>query len=321
MKKLGVVFVLCMLSLFGCDKGEFTSIQMEQPFIGSVNLKEDSLTFLNGKSLKEMSEWEINKPISGAVLFPDQDHLAVYGENMSEVMVYSLSEGKLIDKWQTGEGIVHISLINQKKELALVDQLQDSIRIFNLDGKEVRSKKVGDNPISMYEDQQANKMYVVNFNDEKITVLNPITLESLHEIKINPFSTGIMVRSNEKQIWVGGHGEGERVEENIHIYSTESGKLIKTIHASSMPMQFLELNNDIFVVSHGSSTVYKWNNKLEETGSLKVGVNPFEIKKYNNRLVVASYDSDDIHIINPSKFEIEKSIKVGKGPFQLIVRE
>ncbi|WP_019241835.1 MULTISPECIES: YncE family protein [Bacillus] len=322
MKKLGVVLTLLFLFvLSACNDEVFPSIPANDPFIATVNLKESSITFVDGHSYNEIATWDVHQPLTGAVLIPELDEIVIYGKEMSEAIVYSLEKGEEIAKWETGKGIVHISRVNDKDEFVLVDQNQDSIRIFTYDGKEVANKKVGNNPIFTYEEQQNKKLYVVNFNDEKITVLDSKTLETIQEIKISPFSTGILLREEEKQIWVGGHGKGEKVEENIHIYSTQNGELIRTLKAPSMPIQFLQYGKDIFVVSHGTNMLYKWDHNLEERGSLKVGVNPFEIKRFKNKLVVASYDSDDISIIHPQKFIIEKTIKVGKGPFQILIRE
>lgn len=321
MKKIGIILLVMVSVLGGCSDGNYKQIPSEKPIIISVNLKENSLTFLEGDTLNEITSWELNVPFTGAMLMPDEDHLAVYGKKMTSVHIYSLIEGELIEEWKVGEGIVNISLINNNKELALVDQVRDSIRIFSLEGKETRSKEVGDQPITLFEDEQNAQLYVVNFDDEKISVLSATSLDLINEIEINPFSTGIMVLSNEKQIWIGGHGKGENMEENVHIFSSETGELIQTLKAPSMPINFLNYDKDVFIVSHGTSTVYKWNSNTSEVASLKVGVNPFEIKQYKDKVLIASYDSNEIHVIHPEEFVIERTVKVGNGPFQIVVRE
>lgn len=320
MKKLGVVFLLLLLLAAGCSRDTYTAIPLDKDFVASVNIKDGSITFIDGESMKEMAEWIIHEPISGAMLLPDQNHLVIYGKEMSSVLVYSLSEGKLADEWKVGKGIVAITAINGEQELALVDQSTDSIRIFSSKGKELRSKRVGNQPISISEDQNAKQLYVVNFNDDKITVIDSNTLKTTKEININMFSAGIMIRSPEQEVWVGGHGEGEEVEENVHIYSTVSGKLLNTIRTPSMPIGFLSFNNDVYIVSHGTNTVYKYTDQ-HELIALQVGVNPFEMKHMKDKLIIAAYDSDNLHIVDPDRFAVEKTVAVGKGPFQLVVRE
>ncbi|WP_042346757.1 hypothetical protein [Bacillus massiliigorillae] len=320
MKKIGIVFLLSVLLIAGCQQDTLAAIPSDTSFVASVNIKDGSISFVNSENMQIMAEWDIHKPFTGAILLPNHDQIALYGKQMSSILVYSLSKGKLIDEWQVGEGIVMISAINGGKELALVDQLTNSIRIISLQGKQLRSVKVGDKPISIHEDQRTKHLYVVNFNDNKITVLQSNTLKTTKEININPFSTGIMIRSQEKQIWVGGHGKGNHIEDNVHIYSTESGELMKTLRTPSMPIHFLSYKDNVYIVSHGTSTVYKYKD-MNQVASLKVGVNPFEMKRVKEKLVLASYDSNELHVIDPEKFIVEKTIKVGKGPFQLVIRE
>lgn len=320
MKKIGVVFLLSVLFLAGCNRDTLATIPSNTPFVASVNIKDGSISFINSEKMNVMAKWDIHQPFTGATLLPDDDQIALYGKQMTSILVYSLSQGELIDEWQVGEGIVMMNVINGGKELALVDQLNNSIRIYSLEGKQLRSIEVGDKPISIHEDQRTKHLYVVNFNDNKITVLQSNTLKTAKEININPFSTGIMIRSQEQQIWVGGHGKGDHIEDNVHIYSTETGKLIKTLRTPSMPIQFSSYKDNVYIVSHGTSTVYKYKD-MEQVASLKVGVNPFEMKRVKDKFVLASYDSNDLHVIDPVNFKVEKTIKVGKGPFQLVVRE
>lgn len=320
MKKIGMILLLSVLFIAGCNRDTLAAIPSETSFVASINIKDGSISFVNSNKMEEIAEWDINQPFSGAILLPNKDQIALYGKRMSSILVYSLSKGKLIEEWDVGEGIVMMSLINGGKELALVDQLHNSIRILSLKGHPLRTVEVGKQPISVHEDKEAKQLYVVNFDDTKMTVLDSNTLKTTKEININPFTTGIMIRSKENQIWVGGHGIGKDIEENVHIYSTENGRLLRTIRTPSMPIQLVPYRDYVFIVSHGTSTIYKYNNN-QQMSSLKVGVNPFDMKRVNQKLVLASYDSNSLHVIDPEKLTVEKTIKVGEGPFQLVVRE
>lgn len=321
MKKIGVFFVLVSFLLTGCMGNNYAQIPPKTPFISSVNLKDGTISFINGHSMEVFAEWEIDELFTGALLLPDQDHIAIYGKKMTTVQIYSLSKGKLVDEWEIGNGIVSIELINDSKELALIDQNADAIHVFSIDGTKLRTKKVGKNPISLYEDEATQRLYVVNFNDGKVSVLNSHSLELVDEIQINPFSTSIIVRSKEEQLWVGGHGEGEVVEENVHIYSLQTGELLESLRAPNMPIKLLSDHNQVFIVSHGSNKLYKFDVMKNDMQSLEVGINPFEIEKFQDYIVVAAYDSNEIYLIQPENFTKKNKIKVGSGPFQIIVRE
>ena len=114
---------------------------------------------------------------------------------------------------------------------------------------------------------------------------------------------------------------GTEAEPDIHIYNLKDGSLINTIHAPLMPVNFIEKNGGIFVISHGSNTLYKISRKREEIKSVQVGANPFELSFFHDELIVAGYDSNDIYFIDPNSLQIKHQVNVGKGPFQLIVRE
>jgi len=321
MKKLGGLIVLFVFILAGCFRNGLQAIPLGIAIIASVNLKDSSITFLDGESFTPLAQWKIMESFTGATLLPDQDHIVIYGKKMSALQIYSLSKGELVEEWEVGSGIVYVELINNQTELALVDQYRDSIRILSLNGEEIREAEVGNNPISLIEDKERDKLFVVNFDDEKISVLHAKTLEHLQDIAINPSSAGIRLLEDSGELWVGGHGEGSEIEENVHIYSAEKGNLITTLNAPSMPIKFQEWDDSVLILSHGSNTVYKYNRTTKEMQSQKVGVNPFEISIYQNYVVVAAYDSDEIFLLNPNTFTVEKKVRVGKGPFQLFVRE
>ncbi len=321
MKRLGGLLVLFVFILAGCFRNGLQAIPLGKAFVASVNLKDSSITFLDAETFATFGQWKIAEPFTGAILLPNQDHIAIFGKKMSTLQIYSLSKGNLVEEWKVGSGIVHVKLINNQTELALVDQYRDSIRILSLDGKELQEVEVGNNPISIVEDEKQDKLFVVNFDDEKISVLHSKTLESLQDIVINPTSAGIMLLEDSNELWIGGHGEGVDIEENIHVYSAEEGTLITTLNAPSMPINFQEWDDSVFILSHGSNTLYKHSRTTKEMQSIKVGVNPFEILIYQNNVVVAAYDSDEVFLLNPNSFTVKKKVKVGKGPFQLFVRE
>jgi hypothetical protein len=86
-------------------------------------------------------------------------------------------------------------------------------------------------------------------------------------------------------------------------------------------VNFLEIDDYIYVLSHGTNTLYQLtpNGRLEK--KIKVGANPFEMESFHDELMIAGYDSNDIHIVDKDNLTIKETIKVGKGPFILILRE
>ncbi|WP_108671478.1 YncE family protein [Peribacillus acanthi] len=322
MKRIKLMIIaICALSIIlsGCQKEKYKKINESISFFASVNLKDGSLSFQDAKTGKSLATWELKRPITGAILLEDKDTLLVYGKQMKTVDVFSLSKGIQIDSWDVGEGIVQIVQLKTAKELAFVDQMHDEIRFFSEDGKERHSVKTGKSPISLVESEKLNQIFVLNFHDTKVSVINTKTYKAEEEIRVNSSSAGILLNENDSQLWIGGHGLGSNIEENVNVYSIKTGQLINKIHAPSMPIFLTNTKEGTFIVSHGSSLVYRWSqNKLEK---IQVGVNPFYLLEYKDLLLVAGYDSNDISVLDPKTLKVIKTVSVGKGPFHLLARE
>ncbi|MGN1401096.1 MAG: YncE family protein [Bacillus sp. (in: firmicutes)] len=319
MRKIGasILFVL-LLAVTGCGESDFTPVPSELSFVASINIKEGSITFLDADTFEKFADWKIGEPVSGALLLSDQDRLAVYGKKMDKVRIYSLSSGEQVDEWNTGEGIVHASLVKDGT-VAFVNQRQDSLFLYSEEGIKQSQHKVGKHPISVY--GHSNQLFVINLHDDTITVLDNETMKEVMNIPVNPSPTGILYIDGKEQIWVGGHGEGSTVEKDIHVYSSVTGELMQEIRASSMPVDFERIGDFIFILSHGEGMLYRWDMKTQTMASLSVGGNPFEMEIVNDKIVLATYDSDDIHLVDPDKLLIVQTLSVGNGPFQIIVRE
>lgn len=86
-----------------------------------------------------------------------------------------------------------------------------------------------------------------------------------------------------------------------------------------MPIAFAKSANNEFVLSHGESKLYELDNQQKIIWQQEIGSNPFAIKKFQQSIIVAGYDDRTLYWVE--NHQITKQIKVGKGPFQLLVRE
>ncbi|EIJ78523.1 putative lipoprotein [Bacillus methanolicus PB1] len=288
----------------------------------SVNIKDNSISFIDLFSNKEIERWKMEKPYIGGVILPDGDTLLLYGKQSDTVDLYSLSKGKLINQWETGEGIVAAKVLKNGKEIAFADQNQDAVRFFTLDGEEKKSVRVSKSPLTTIEGAKEQKLYVISFNHKDLTVIDLHKTSVSEHFPIHPSAAvGALLREEKDEIWIGGHGEGSQTEKNIYIYNVHTGRLLRTIHAPLMPVNFLEVDDFTYVLSHGTNTLYKMNAKGHLEKQIKVGANPFVMETFKDDLLIAGYDSNDIHIVDKDNLTIKETIKVGKGPFTLILRE
>ncbi|MEK3797409.1 YncE family protein [Peribacillus sp. FSL H8-0477] len=311
--------VLLLLFVTGCSEESYSKIPANQSFAATLNLKDTTISFID-KQYQKFAQWDLSDPFLGGLLVDDGDTMLIYGKDMEKISVYSLSLGKKLESWNVGRGIVSMTQL-QTGELAAVNQESNEVYFLASTGEIEKKVKVGKQPQSLITDKSGERLYVINFGDAKLSVLNTSSMKVEKEIEIPSSSSGGLLREKESEIWIGGHGSGSEVEDTIHIYSTQSGKLIKTLKAPTMPIKFIENEDGIFIASHGSSMIYTFNHSYEQTASSIIGANPFEMKLFNGDLLVAGYDSNELYVVNSTSGKVLSTVKTGKGPFQLMIRE
>ncbi|MFB6466148.1 YncE family protein [Cytobacillus sp. Hz8] len=320
--KLLIKLLLCLpiFLLASCQYESYPKISKNQSIVATVNIKDMSVTFVDMKAMKKLATWDLKKPYSGGLMLPDGDTLLLYGKQVDSIDLYSLAQGKKINSWDIGKGIVNGALINHNHEIVFSDQFNHIVRFFTLKGKEIIDVKTEQNPLTLLENKKKGQLNVISYSSEKMSTIDIKTKKTINTIKIHSQAAGAMIDEKRDEIWIGGHGEGLEPEKYIHVYD-EKGKLVRKIHAPIMPVNFLKDENYIFVLSHGSSTLHKLSVTGKPIKSVVIGANPFEMVSFHDEIIVAGYDSNDIHIVDPRTLQIKKTIKVDKGPFQLIVRE
>ncbi|MBY0124540.1 WD40 repeat domain-containing protein [Bacillus sp. S/N-304-OC-R1] len=280
-----------------------------------------TVSFINLDNQEKLQNWELGKPYTGAVILPDGDTILLYGKQVETVDLYSLKAGKQINSWKTGKGIVNAKLLHSNSYIAFADQNLGKVRFFNLAGEEKEQISTEKNPLTILESKKEPMLYVLSFSKERLTVIDLKNMKKISTFHIHPAAAGAWLNDSRNELWIGGHGAGATVEKDIHVYDLKTGDLIKKIPAPTMPVNFLEFKQNVFALSHGSSMLYKLNEDGKIIDSKVIGANPFEMTVVHNYLLIAGYDSDDIHIVDPKNLNIIKTIPVGKGPFQIVLRE
>lgn len=317
---LGLSIIL-VLFLISCSFDQYSPITDKEALVLTVNIKDMTVTFLDIDSGKKIDEWQMDKPYIGGLILPDGDSLLLYGKQLETVDLYSLKLGKKLSSWNTGKGITNGILMKNQKEIAFADQSRHAIRFFTLSGKEKKSIRTDNNPLTLLEEQRKNQLYIISYRSGSMTVVDTERKKKIRSFPIHSSAAGALLREEKNEIWIGGHGEGSEIGTLIYVYQTGTGELLKTIEAPLMPINFTHKGENVYALSHGSSTLYQLNTDGKIIGSAKVGANPFEMKVMDNYIIIAGYDSDDVSLVDFDTLKIEKAIQVGKGPFQLILRE
>lgn len=317
------MMALCSsLVLSSCMNHKLEAISENKNVIISVNKKVGSLTFLNQLNLKKVTDWNLNRDVSGAALLNNGKVIAVYHPENPTIDLYQLSTGKKLNSWQSKKGITNMLTLNSKKMVVVSNGEENTITFFNMKGKVEKKLKVGKNPISMIEDRIHKKLYVSLFNEKRVVGINLEQLKIDQTIKVPLTSNGFYLNDDSSELYIGGHGNGDMENEDVRIFSTESGEFIKALHTPLMPISFFQNSDGVFTIAHGTNQIYKLNqNMSKQREFLEVGSNPYSAIGYQHTAYVASYDLNKIYEINTSTMKVSKEAAVGRGPFQLLLRE
>jgi YVTN family beta-propeller protein len=313
--------VLGMFFIHGCERETFPAVPKRLEVLISVNVNDESVTFFDLQTGRKVAEWNLQKPIKGAVLLRDDRTLLLYGNELDRVYLYDMRTGEAKREWKTGKGIVGALVSNKGNTVFLADERQKALRVFDENGKEKAKIEVGDKPLTLLQNKASTTIYVIDFHNAKAYVIDVGKRRIIRKFSVPKFAFGGLLRERQQELWIGGHGSGSTVETNIRIYSIKTGALIKVMKAPTMPVGFVETNEGIFALSHGSNTVRKWNDSENLQASVTVGANPFTMIAANERLYIASYDSDEIYVVDQRTMKTIARWKTGKGPFQLLIRK
>ncbi|WP_231638331.1 YncE family protein [Rubeoparvulum massiliense] len=322
MKRLSllVTSLFFILILSSCGKESFQPLLTKQPVLLVFNQGDHTLSFIERSSFQEITRWQWKEAITGGLLFPDQDHLLLYGKDLSYIMIYSLSTGEEITRWPVGTGITNAALSHDGTTIYLTDHEKNSLRFFSLEGHEIKELQGGERPYTLL--VGPDYLFVYHFYDDMIGRVNLTEMNYDQTFPSSPFPFGGLYRIDENELWVGGHGAGSEVEEAVTIFNTIDGSIKTTIQTPYMPIAFAEWGDFVYVLSHGTSTLYQVDAESKRVvNSLQVGSNSSSLIADHEYLYVTSLDSNELYVIHPSKLQIENTIQVGKQPFQLILRE
>ncbi len=116
-EKVCFFFSVFLFLLVGCQGSSYTSIAKDKSVIITTNIKEGSLSFIDKHTKKLITTWELNEPMAGIALLPNGEDILVYGKQLEYMSVYSLAEGRQVEKYKTGKGIVNVVVSEDKKAI------------------------------------------------------------------------------------------------------------------------------------------------------------------------------------------------------------
>ncbi len=312
MKKI----ILCFAIIFGlaaCSHPTYPKIEKGTPFLASVNIQEPSIQFFD-KRKEVMATWSLKEAYTGAVLVGD-DRIFLYGHGLDHGDLVQLSTGEHVGKIKTATGISNALYDEQTKSLFLANSTQNTVISYDINGRKKAEVATGNYPMAML--VYNAHLFVVNFKDTQLMVFGTDSLRKEATWTIPKSSTGIEVIDD--TLWLGGHGDGSTPNDTVLQLNPSTGKIVGNIQLPMMPIAFLAKGDDVYVLSHGESMLYTLSKKGHIRAKQEIAANPFTFTQFQNDIVVAGYDDQQLYWTDGQKI-IQKK-KVDQGPFQLLVRE
>lgn len=310
-----VVLLVCIFLMSGCSGERFTEINPHQPFVASVNILQPSLSFFDYEG-KEITTWDFDAAYTGAALI-QHDRVLMYGHDLTEAHLYELSTGKRVEVIECGAGTTNVYYDEQTERFFMANSKTNTVTSYDSQAAKLSEQKLYNYPMSMT--AHDGLLYVVNYKDTILSVLDIDTFQVVDEWDIAKSSHGIAILEEQHAVWVGGHGQGNRPNETIDVYDLETGERLTEINMPLMPIGITENGQEVAVISHGKSTLYVANREGEVLWHQKVGANPFAAAYFGKWIAVAGYDDQTIYFVNEQG--VEKRVKTKEGPFQLLARE
>jgi DNA-binding beta-propeller fold protein YncE len=321
-KFFAISIIFLSLICTSCMQNKMTKVDDKKDVIISVNKKVGSLTFLDLNDLHKIAEWKLNRDISGAILLNHNKDIAVFHPSNANIDIYRLSTGEKINSWKVKSGITNMIALEKNKMVAITNEKENSISFFSDKGNALKKMKIGKNPISMVEDPIHQLLYVSLFNERKVIGINLENFKIEKSIEVPLTSLGLILNHDASELYIGGHGNGEEENEDVKVYSTRNGVLQKSLHTPLMPISFFKNEDGLYTVAHGTNLIYKLNpSSTKQNEFIEIGSNPYSAIGFKHSAFVASYDLNKLYKINTLTMNIEKEAAVGRGPFQLLLRE
>lgn len=312
--------LIIVVLLASCTPETYTPIPRNKSVVGVVNIKEQSLSFVDYNTKKTMATWKMKNPVTKAILLPDGDTVMLFGQDMDEMMMYTLSTGKEKKRWRVNKGVTDVLVT--KHELLVVNEKDGTVSVMTFDGKVKETIATPPSPFSIVANDKHRQWIVIHFKDGAISFIDQATKQVKRTVDtLDSAVTGLVVTETD-ELWVGGHGGGANVQQEAFIHSLVDGRMIARVPAKTMPIQFLQSDQSIYVLCHGSNMLYTFHPKTKRMINARdIGANPFAMTKVKDEIAIASYDSNELVFVDDKTLKQTKTVPVGNGPFYVFFRD
>ena len=233
----------------------------------------------------------------------------ITNQESNKVDVVDLKLKKKINEIEVGEKPAGIFIDNKNKLIFISNPESHSISKFRYNDKNIEFFDAGKSPMSLFYVESTNFLYITNWYENKITIVDTSTNLIIKELKVGRSPAGIFISEIEKKIFVAN-----RDDNNISIFNLDTLNKIKDIKVGNSPYgifsepetQYVFITN---VQSNSISLINKKSLVVEE--EIKVGNWPYQValNTTNNFIYVTNQRDNSLSVIDLNKKIVVNTLK------------
>ncbi|WJE16230.1 YncE family protein [Halobacillus sp. ACCC02827] len=313
------LLLVLLLLLSGCREDKVVIPQGAADSIVISHLKDNRMSFLDpeGNLLKDTKVGTVIADMERI----DDLHIAFTTKKEDFLVLLNLETGKTKNWADVGPDVNKLLYDADSHQLYLADSKNNQVQVFDTEKEAITGMiPVGSFPLSMVTDDHGEMLYVLNQQDDSVSVIDTKTFEVVREIAVPHLPEGLWY--NDSKLYIGGHGpvHGE-LNRHVYVFDVDKGEQMDRIAVGLMPVNLYspEGSSNLYVVCHGSHEVVKVPfDDYENKETVKVGANPFDVISQHGNLYVSSIDSDKVTVMDIESFEVTREIAVDGGPVTMI---
>lgn len=310
--------IFSVLLFAGCNDQAIDIPDSEKPVMYITHAKEATLSFLNTEQNIEIGSTELPYVLTDLIKLSDESFVGINSSD-ARIQELDLKSGKARTFMELDAGMSKLAYDSSSDILYISNLKENRIDVVDVKAESKKSTFQLDSAPKELKLGENGLLYVLTTEEDEVIIYDPITDQIHSHFSVNASPAG-MYKSTE-DVWLGGHGSNGELNRNVYAYDPKTGEQTAEVEVGLMPIAITdgERPDELFVLCHGDHSLYKINTETQEVvGKVEVGQNPNDVKRVENTLYVANFDSDSISIIDATDLTLMKTVPVAQGPYFLL---
>ena len=222
--------------------------------------------------------------------------------------VIDLKAKKNVRSIQVGEKPAGITIDKKNKIIFVSNPESNNISKIDLNKNTHEFFFAGNSPMSLNYSYSTKLLYVTNWYENKITVVNTLNNNIIKEINVGKSPAGIFLAEDLKKLFVANKDDN-----NVSVIDTNELKIIKNVKVGKAPYGVFSssMTEYIFITNVQSNSVSFINKKtLKVEKEIEVGKWPYQVvhNKKKQNIYVTNQRDNSISVIDLKSKKVIKTI-------------